>query len=672
MTPLRWIIVLLAAFLLGCGAVGLHHYLARSDRVRADALYVELCAVRDQVILYEYETGKQPERLSDLVPHHLRQDQIEDASGPKFKYQPERRWLEEAKGPAIRGLVTRQMPPRGFDLPAPDRPAEVATFQTREEPKQPAVEPRAVVLIPDPPPAPKDCEPEKPDSPAVKIVPAPKDEPIASRVVQPVEPITPVVDVTGPALLNAKLVIPKGPELPSPPAGAYVFESELFTQTNYGWEVRADPEAAGGAYLHCKEGIANGPAQTRIMVGDFHQRRSNSDVTMLRYHIRVPKTGNYYVYGRMWTTDTHCSNYVCAAFDKGGPYIGGMGNTSPFRWAWSAVRNGDSTGPIALTQGDHFLHLFIHEDGVRVDQFILSPVEVTGATRYKANFIPGDGTAWRNEAGPSVHIHFDYPTMVLSPEWKTQANVVLRRLRNAPEGKPAKFKAVLKNAGANGKDLALCDGELDLAALPEVAFLPIPFDALDVKQLPRREYLLKAELSLPDGRVVACETPLMRPFAYEMFGPGKFLHNDSPGPLDGDGEPKASDTRKWEPFADKSWQMFGVLDFGMHTSGNSLHPMQHASIYARTTVNVPKAGTYLFKMQADDQLILWVDGKEVYRHNETHPVTRTACRVKLHLDAGTHRIRFRVNQLEGRWQAALRIRTEDDDLSEVVGVEPGK
>lgn len=38
------------------------------------------------------------------------------------------------------------------------------------------------------------------------------------------------------------------------------------------------------------------------------------------------------------------------------------------------------------------------------------------------------------------------------------------------------------------------------------------------------------------------------------------------------------------------------------------------------------------------------------------------------LAEGEHRLRMRVNQTEGRWQASLRIRTQDDGLSEVEGV----
>ena len=67
-------------------------------------------------------------------------------------------------------------------------------------------------------------------------------------------------------------------------------------------------------------------------------------------------------------------------------------------------------------------------------------------------------------------------------------------------------------------------------------------------------------------------------------------------------------------------------------------------------------------------MLLWLDGKETYRHDHKRPVTRASYRVKVHLTAGEHRLRVRVNQEEGRWQASLRIRNSDDALSDVVGL----
>ena len=115
---------------------------------------------------------------------------------------------------------------------------------------------------------------------------------------------------------------------------------------------------------------------------------------------------------------------------------------------------------------------------------------------------------------------------------------------------------------------------------------------------------------------------------------------------------------------------FGVLDFGLHTSGNSLHAPQQKTIYARTRIDVPPGGNWLFLLQSDDQMELWIDGKLACEFDEEsfRPVTRSARRVKIPMLAGEHRLRMRVNQRDGRWQAALRICTKDDDIGNVVGL----
>ena len=155
--------------------------------------------------------------------------------------------------------------------------------------------------------------------------------------------------------------------------------------------------------------------------------------------------------------------------------------------------------------------------------------------------------------------------------------------------------------------------------------------------------------------------------------------NDATGPLDGDAPATAAaGTDAWKPIADSSWDLFGVMDFGLHTSGNSLHAPENATIYAQTRILVPAAGTYLLKLQSDDQMILWLDGKDVARNNSEAPVTRSVVRRPLRLEAGEHRLRMRVNQRQfssygdGRWQASLRIRTADDQLSDVTGLPRGR
>jgi hypothetical protein len=607
----RWILALILVVAALAGLFFVHHLLGRPDRVLAAQLEAELKSVRDQIARYEYETGVQPPDLRALTPDYLREDQIEGEDGARYVYDAKQRVIREAQGPLIKGLFRYRMAPRQFEIEKPERAAaeRSALVRAAREDGKPA--------------------------------------PRASDENSPLELL--VASESG------------GPEAQEPPPGALVFEAEHFSELNYGWEARPDKLCAGGAYLHCKEGIANGPGQTQARVGDFYQARGTRELTALRYHFHIPADGKYHIYGRMFTTDTHCSNHVCIAVDKGGPQIGGMGNTTPFRFMWCPMEG----SPLFLTQGDHFLHAFIHEDGVRIDQFVISPAPLSGDAVYKSNYVPGQGAAFESGPGAPSLLTFDLKNSVITPSMPPDCRLALRRLR-LREGK-ARVRVKLLGAD-DGRDLVVAQGVTDLAKLPDLSFLPLDFGGLDWEKLPRREYLLRAELFNDAGPLAEAQTVLRRPYAYETFGPGKFLELHQGGPLDKDGQPVAGDTRKWTPFADKNWQELGVLDFGLQASNNSLHPVQGRTIYARTRIKVAKAGVYLFKLQSDDQMILWLDEKEIFRQPEVKPVTRNAAWEKVELSAGEHRLRMRVNQYYGRWQATLIIRGETDDITpDVVG-----
>jgi len=474
---------------------------------------------------------------------------------------------------------------------------------------------------------------------------------------------TPAVEI--PDLLGAGVaVVPQAPELPEAPAGAFVFEAEHFTEMNYGWEVHPDTDASGGAVIHCWEGIANGPAQMSYDIFNFFDIRPPNELTNLRYHFVLPKAGRYHLYGRMWTTDAQCSNTLNVGLDDEGPVSGWMENDTPFRWVWT---DAEGYGHY-LRAGDHFLHVFIHEDGIRLDQFMLSPTRVRGGKAYRANLLPGSGTAWQKKPGPPVQVSFDLKTMVVSPLSPPDCRVVLRRLR--PSEGQALLRVTLVGAALGGRDWRVARHTVDLSRLPEVCFVPLSFEGLDLAGLPRREYLLRAEVVLGEKVIATARVTLLRPFDWEVCGPFDFVRNGEAGPLDGDREPTRADGKVWVPLDESHMDHFGVLDFGLHTSGNSLHAPQRKTIYARTRVDVPPGGNWLFLLQSDDQMELWIDGKLACEFDEDsfRPVTRSARRVKIPMLAGEHRLRMRVNQTEGRWQAALRIRTKDDDVSNVVGL----
>ena len=680
MRPKRWMLVSSGIFGLAGFLYCVHFYIGHPDRYAAAKRRHQLTLVEAQILHYEADHGRPPATLLQLAPDYLRADEVQSPSGPIYVYDPNARTLTEAEGSYVRGIIPYRMKPYGLTIPGttvPESAEPDSSIAVTEKPADttltsnvPAAAPPdltvsklGVETVASPPPGPAPSEIKKtvadatvPHSPG----PTPPSQPSA-------QPPSPDQASTQPHARGESRLTPlvlRAPTLAPPPPGALVFEAENFTETNYGWEAHIDPQAAGGAYLHTKEGICNGPAQLRYNVGNFYDVHSKADLTYLRYHFNVPRTATYYCYGRMWTTDTHCSNHLCLDFDNDSR-VGSIDNRTPFRWLWTLIDN----APRTLTQGDHYINIFIHEDGIRLDQFILTPNPIDADhPPFAANVEPGHGTKWDYADGPPAHLSFDLASAVISPELAPNAKLVLRHLHKSKGD--ATLKVVLKNAGENNADVTLLDSEVDLTFLNELNFYPLSFKGIDLARLPRREYVLEAEL-LRDGKaLVSTNVVLAKPWNWEVFGPGKYLSQEQRGPLDGDGAPKPDDTRTWTPFKDKSYDWFGVLDFGVQFGNNSKHAPQFQTVYARTRITVPKDGNYLFKVMADDQMILWLDGEEIYRINDVLPVTRSARSFQHELKAGEHRIRMRINQTEGPWQAFLRIRTEDDAASEILGLEP--
>ena len=604
-TIIKTILILLLVLVAGAGgAFLLDKLLSRPDRIAATRRVDLMISVRDQLLRYELEHGSLPRTLAEMVPRYVQAEQLVNGSLPLYRYDPERRLLAQTQGSRVRRLLRlEERPPVVMILPPPEEAPKVVGIGTVE--------------VPD-------------------------------------------------LLEGGGALIPGGPRLPPPPKGALVWEAEHFTEMNWGWEIHPDPACSGGAFLHSWEGITNGPAQEGYGIFNYYDICPPKEFTSLRYHFHLPQAGRYHLYGRMWTTDTHCSNDIHVAIDQSSYNVGSMDNRTPFRWVWTEVQE----GPLSLKAGDHYLYVFIHEDGLSLDQFMLSPTEVSGSDALQPNLLPGQDTEWVKKKGPPVHLSFDLKSMLISPDSPPECNVVLRRLR--PGAGTALLRVTLEAAALGGRDWHVLERKLDLSRLPEVCFVPLSFQDLDLSKLERREYLLRADLLSQDKPVAGARVTLERPFDWQVSGMFNYMSNETAGPLDGIRELKPGDPRAWVPLKESCMTHFGVLDFGLHTSGNTLNAPAQKTIYARTRIAVPKTDAYLFLAQSDDHMLLWVDGKLVYSFtNPTFselPVTRSAARAKVSLEAGEHELRMRVNQLSGPWQASVRIRTHYDDISGVVGL----
>ena len=718
MTGNKWIragLVLVASATLAAGAYVADKLISRPDRIEFERRRVALVYARDALLRYEYREGRLPDSLDDLIPAYITRFHLYEEGTPRYRYGREARRIEMAAPFRIRGLLPRQRAPEGFVLPEPEphfmvaavaqtaaaEPAPDSPAPEPMEPPTPAV-PLADARVPDPPdlptpaePAPDPVDADRPLETNGSLLPQDTETVLPSAVDEPEpEPVAPVpepepteeiladgltADGEAPAAFWRE---PKGPEPVEPPEGVLVFEAQHWSEMNWAWEIREDPKSGGGAHIECKDERTNGGAQSHWTTFDFYGIRERHEISVLKYHFRVEQGGFYWLFGRMWPTDTHCSNTINVGVNRGGLhdrrdvklYDGEfMGTRVPFRWRWARARR-----PFRLRAGDNYVHVFPHESGLMVDQFMLVPQNQIGKFRpnnevYRANLAIQRGTAFERQAGPPLHLSFDTPSKVISAEHIPNIRLAMRSLRPA-EGE-ARMRVLLREAAADRQDLVLADVPLSLDELPPLALADLDFSGLDFDALPRREYLLTAELTRDGQTLAEGHRVLMHPFQWATTDALSYLTNNQPGPLDGDKEPPAGDDAlAWRPLKSRGWDPLGILDFGIQIAGGSLHAPAHRVIYAQTEVHVPETGRYLLKIQSDDQMLLWIDGKLAHRSDIMRSVIRNSSKTVLRLEQGARRIRIRVNQgkdipkLEGSfWKASLRFRTPDDMPAHVTG-----
>jgi len=130
-------------------------------------------------------------------------------------------------------------------------------------------------------------------------------------------------------------------------------------------------EGASGAYLEIPEGAGNPP---KVEAGKAV------------FTVDVPKDGAFTLWCRVWW-EAECGNSFTVKIDDQPAFL--FGEDATYKtWHWVKSPVARSTAPIKLTKGSHTLTFHNREDGVRLDQVLLSadkrfvPVEIeTPGTR---------------------------------------------------------------------------------------------------------------------------------------------------------------------------------------------------------------------------------------------------------------------------------------------------
>ncbi len=441
----------------------------------------------------------------------------------------------------------------------------------------------------------------------------------------------------------------------NPPKQTIVLEAEMFSDLNYGWEIKADPTTSEGAYITIKKGIANNTALLRGC-GDFYNIGDNRDISRLFYTFRVPSSGMWFVQGRVKTTGTHCSNILATFMDE--TKFGAFGpRVVPFSWAWDAPKQ------VYLKAGVHHLRVYPWECGVSLDQIIITKTAVEGNAIFYAN------ASNETHGSNTFFLVHDLDTCVLDESRPPRLNVWLRRTQDLGEG--VKLKTVI---GLPGGEKELPVPEFILSDAKRLVCLPIDLSGVDIKKLPCREYLLKSIVTVNGEIQCSATTALVKPFHWRVLGMLPFVMIETPLPPDGWAEEKEYSIHgkrySWKPFENKWYDPFGVMDFGLTFANNSEYAPEHRTVYAQTMFKVLREDEYLLKSLCDDQMTLWVDGNVVRESDEFNCAIRKAGRTRVHLAAGEHKMQYRLNQSRDRWQAGVFIRTTNDLVTaDIEGME---
>ena len=116
------------------------------------------------------------------------------------------------------------------------------------------------------------------------------------------------------------------------------------------------PGASAGRYLEIPEKAGNPPKLEKGFAS---------------YTFDLPEEGEYILWARVWW-EGECSNSFTVQFDDQAPFC--FGEDATYRtWHWVKYPVSRMTPPLRLKPGKHALVFHNREDGVRLDQVLLSP-----------------------------------------------------------------------------------------------------------------------------------------------------------------------------------------------------------------------------------------------------------------------------------------------------------
>ncbi len=462
-----------------------------------------------------------------------------------------------------------------------------------------------------------------------------------------------------------------------------VFEAEEATTVlGKTWELRGDESASGSAVLYCPEGTGRNN-------GNEYTPPRYSFLGRAHYDIQVPPPGTYVLSGRCWSRDG-CSNSCGVGFDDGEPLYFPEGRkgadeyiwekSSYNRWLWL------KSAPGRLTAGLHRVHVYVREDGFRIDQWALvrsgDPAPADSPTADKEGRLEPN---CRPLPPARTWMRADARSRLVGPARASVVSVWIRRGRDAPDS------GRLEIAAPDGASFAGFDPEISLAEGQALARVDVKL--AHAEDFPRGEHEY-AFTFVPSAKIgpsplkvadktgaVTSSTRLVRPFRWEVLAPLRLASYPSyeaapltPAPADwpapsevvgggrqhaqagGPGRGRTTDDTA------RGFNAYGFLDFRL-----ALVEVEYAKAFVRTKVVAPEAGRYLFIVLCDDKCRMWMNDRLVYSKYENRPATERYAMVYANLKKGENALALTVTQHRGQWMMRVRIRKPGGGLSGVVG-----
>ncbi len=166
--------------------------------------------------------------------------------------------------------------------------------------------------------------------------------------------------------------------LPAAPANI-VFEAETAAAIEAPMVLVTTTEVPAGSHF-----VAGASGEVYLEIPEDAGNPPKLNKGLARFSVDVPEAGGYTLWARVYW-EGECSNSFTVEIDESAPFLFGE-NATYKQWHWVKYPVARMVPPINLTKGRHTITFRNREDGVRLDQIILSPnrrfvpVAIEGAT----------------------------------------------------------------------------------------------------------------------------------------------------------------------------------------------------------------------------------------------------------------------------------------------------